>query len=203
LAELSLQWRQRADALRLTTQALQADSKNEIALRVLARGSVQDGNFAAALSAVDKLGGGLAPSAAALTDSGEVLSQLAQAVTRKQASIGIDADALTHRAKEAYERALSLDGDYLRSWAGLANLYASQRAVEAARALVPRAEPVLEKHPKSAALAQALAGMCAQTGQAHGAFLFGEHWRSYAVSQEDLDHAVAFIAWLKTLPAHP
>lgn len=200
MAELSLQDQHRDDALRLATEALQLDANNEAALRVLARASLQAGNFDAALAAVDKLGALSASSAAALTDSGDVLSHLARAVTKKQASIGVGADALIHRAIEAYEHAVTLDREYLRAWAGLAYLYASQRDVQAAKAFLPRAEPVLEKNIRSAALARALATMCAQTGQADGAFRFGEYWRDDALTKADLDQALAFGAWLK---AHP
>jgi tetratricopeptide (TPR) repeat protein len=200
LAELNLLWQRRPEALRLVTLALQLNSQNEAALRVLARVSVQDAHFEVALNAVDKLMAATTPSVAALTDSGEVLSRLAQAVTRKQHSIGVDTDILARRAKEAFERALSLDGEFLRAWAGLANLYTSRGSVDAAMTLVPRVEPVMAKHPKNAALARALASMCAQTGQNDRALLFGEYWRSSAVSQKDLDHAVAFISRLKAPP---
>jgi tetratricopeptide (TPR) repeat protein len=200
LAALSLQRQHRADALKLSSEALQLEPTNETALRVLARSSGQDGNFSGALAAVDRLGALSSPSAAGLTDSGEVLSQLAHVVSQKQASIGADAPALVQRAKEAYERAMSLDGEYLRSWAGLAYLYASQRDVEGAKGLLPRAQPVMEKHIYSGALARALATMCAQTGQSDGAFLFGEYWRDDAITLADRDLAVAFISRLKTPP---
>jgi hypothetical protein len=106
LADLNLQVQHRADALRLATEALQADPNSELGLRVLARANLQDGNFGASLAAVDKLAAMTAPSAAALTDSGDVLFGVARALSAKQASIVSNSDALNGRAKDAYERAI-------------------------------------------------------------------------------------------------
>lgn len=198
LADLSLQWQHRDLALRLATEALHADPNSELSLRVLARANLQDGNFPASLAAVDKLDAFSTRSAAGLTDSGEVLSTLAREVSAKQASIGVESDTLGRRAKEAYERALGLDPDYLRSWSGLAYLYGAQRDKTAAQAFVARAQPIMEKHLESGALARALATMCAQTDQPAAAFLFGEYWRDDAITQRDLDEALAFIARMKT-----
>ena len=194
LADLSLQWQRRANALRLASEALQGDPNSELSLRVLARANLQEGNFGASLRAVDKLDALSTPSAAALADSGEVLSQLAREVSARQASIGVDSDTLSRRAKDAYERAISLDPDYLRSWSGLAYLYSSQRDIAAAQALVARAQPIMEKHLESGALARALATMCSQSGQTAAAFLFGEYWRDDAITPRDLDEALAFMA---------
>lgn len=72
--------------------------------------------------------------------------------------------------------------------------------MEAAKALVLRAQPVMEKHPYSGALARALASMCARTGQTEGAVQFGQYWRDDAGTQADLDKATAFISQLKTHP---
>jgi tetratricopeptide (TPR) repeat protein len=193
LAQLSLQWQHRADALRLATEALQADPADELALRVLARGYLQDGNFAGSLAAVDKLTPTQRASAAALTDSGDVLSRLAYEVSAKQASVGTDADALRTRAKDAYERAISVDPEFLRAWSGLAYLYSSQRDAAAAKSLADRARPVMEKHPDNGALARALAIMCGQTAQADCAFLYGEYWSNNALTQKDLGDAKALL----------
>jgi tetratricopeptide (TPR) repeat protein len=196
LADLSLLVQHRADALRLATEALQADSNSELSLRILARANLQDGDFAASLAAVDKLAALTAPSAAALTDSGDVLFGVARAVSAKQASIGTNSDTLSGRAKGAYERAIQLEPDDLRAWAGLAYLYGSLRDNVAARALVTRAQPVMEKRLDSGALARALASMCYQTEQTEAAFLFGQYWRDDAITPRDLDEARAFMARL-------
>jgi hypothetical protein len=198
LAELSLQWQHRDNALRLATEALKQDAGNELALRVQAVAHVQEGDFEAALAAADQLTALRAPSAVALTGSGNVLAQLSRAVFEKKASIGVDAASLGHRATEAYERAINLDSEYLPAWAGLANLYSKPDATPAAQALVPRAQPVMERHSDNAALARALATMCAQTDQTAPAFLFGELWRNDATSARDRDQAVAFIARMQT-----
>jgi hypothetical protein len=80
--------------------------------------------------------------------------------------------------------------------AGVAYLYGSQRNVAAAKELAERAQPVMEAHLNSGALARALATMCAKTGQTHPAFLFGEYCRDDAITQKDLAAAMAFIAQL-------
>jgi hypothetical protein len=76
-------------------------------------------------------------------------------------------------------------------------LYGSRRNNAAARDLVTRAQPVMEKHPDCGALARALASMAAQTGQNSAAFLFGEFWRDDAITQKDRAQAVAFIEQIK------
>jgi hypothetical protein len=77
-------------------------------------------------------------------------------------------------------------------------LYGSLRDTAAARALVTRAQPVMERHLDNGALARALASMCYQNGQAEAAFLFGEYWRDDAITPKDLDEARAFMARLHT-----
>lgn len=196
LADLSLQWQHRPDAVRLAAEALQGDPNNELALRVQARTKLRDGDLPGALAAGDKLDGLSAASAAALTDVGDVFFELTYDVARKQAVIGVAAEDLNRRARGAYQRAIGLDPEYLRAWAGLAYLYGSQRNVAAAKELAEKAQPVMEAHLNSGALARALATMCANTGQTHAAFLFGEYWRDDAITQGDLDAAMAFMAQL-------
>jgi len=198
LADLSLQWERRADAARLAAEALQGDPNNELALRVQAHGKLRDGDFQSAFAAADKLDGLSAASSAALTDVGDVFFRLASEVARKQAVIGAAAVDLNRRAQEAYQRAIGLDPGYLRAWAGLAYLYGSQRNAAAARELAEKAQPVMEAHLNSGALARALATMCGRTGQTHAAFLFGHYWQDDALTQGDLDAAMAFMAQLRT-----
>ena len=200
LAELGLGWRHREEALRLAGEALQAEPANETALRVAAIASLEGGQFEAALAAVDKLAAVPSPTAATLTDSGEVLVRLGHAVAKKEVTLGIDVQLLAQRAAAAFEKAIAVDAGYLRAWSGLAYLHGSMRDNEAARALAARATPVMEQHLYSGALARALATMCAQTGQADRAFLFGEYWRDDAINQTDHEQAVAFIARLNPIP---
>jgi tetratricopeptide (TPR) repeat protein len=154
LADLSLQWKHNAEALRLASAVLQQDPANELALRTLARVSLQAGDAPAARSAVEKLSALPALSAAALTDVGDVTADLGERLSKQAAAPG-DAASLRGRAQAAYERALSLDSEYLRAWAGLARLYGAPTDSSAAQALVQRAAPVMERHSDSRMLAQA------------------------------------------------
>ena len=198
LAQLHLVFQQRPEALALAGESLRADPANEQALGVSALANAEAANFEASLAAIDKLEALNSTSAARWTECGDALSALARAVFAKQATLNAGADALRARAKEAYERAISADANELSAWAGLAYLYADSRDNAEARALLPRAQPVLEKHPDSGALAHALAVMCAQNGQPSSALLFGEFWRTDAVSQHDLQQAAAFLEQVKT-----
>lgn len=193
LAELVLQWGHR-EAVPLATEALQGDPDNELALRVLARANLQEGRFSEARTAVDRLYALPGLSAPALTDSAEVYARLARSFSKEDLSG--QAPVLRQRAQQGYERAIALDPDYLRAWAGLAYLYGSERDAAAAQSLVTRAQPVMERHLDSGALARSLASMCEQTGQSSAAFLFGEYWRDDAINQYDLDQALAFMARL-------
>ena len=197
LANLNLTWNHRAEATRAATEALQQDARSELALSVLARANLEDGKFAEAAEAVDKLDALVTLSASGHTDGGEVLSRLAAEVNAKHAPSAMDADTLVRRATQEFEQAISLDAEYLRAWAGLAYLFGSRRDKAGAQSLVARAQPVMEKHPDCGALARALAMMAAQTGQNSAAFLFGEYWRNDAVTPKDRDRAQAFIAQLQ------
>jgi len=196
LAELNLQWGRRAEALRWGTESLQADPKNELALSVVARADLQDGNFDAALASINKLDEVPPASVSALTDGGEVLSWVAYAVSSKKAAVGVEVQALAERAKEHYEHAISMNPEYLRAWAGLAYLYGWRRDNAAAHALVGRVHPVMEKHTDSGALAQAVAKMCSATGQYSDGIFFGDYWRDDALTDKDREQAVALLVRL-------
>ena len=197
LSELSRLWQRRADALRLAGEALREDPTNQRALSVIALASLEDGKFGEALGAVDKLDALSPLTTASHTASGDVLAHLAYEVTSKRASLGVEADTLSRRAKHHYEHAISLDPEYLSAWAGLAYLYSSPQEVTAAKEFATRAQPVMEKHPDNGALARALATMCSRTGQTSSAFLFAEYWRTDAMTQKDLDQAIAFIGHMQ------
>jgi len=182
--------------LRLATEALQADPASELALRVQASANLEDGNFGAALAAVEAITKLPAPSAAGFDEAGDVLFALAGQVAARHASIDVDADTLRQRARDAYDHAVRLDGDNSRAWAGLANLQSPQDRA-AAEAFVARAQPVLERRPDNDLLARALALLCARTGQGNCAYLFGVYWRSDALSRGDLEAAQAFMQRLK------
>ncbi len=197
LAELYMRARRTDEAERLAEQALREDSTSELALRVLARLSTTRKEFGAALAEVDKLGTLPTRSAPGLADEGEILTRLAAAVSNGDASVGVQADALTERARGAFEGATHTDPQYLRAWADLAGITARRRDVAAAKALLAQAQPVLERHRENGALAHELAAMCAATGQRSAAISFAQIWRDDAMSPNELSRATAFIAQLQ------
>jgi len=197
LADLNLRFGHRADALQLATEAVREDAGDELGLSVAARANLRDGNFGAALPPVEKLDALPAVSAAGRTDAGDVLAALADAVASKKASIGVDAETLSHRSKDEYERAISLDSDYLRAWAGLAYLYGLRHDSAAAQVFSKRAHAVMEKHTENGALARALATMCSRTGQVSDAAFFGQLWVNNAPSETDRERAVSFVAQIQ------
>jgi hypothetical protein len=196
LAELNLHFHHRPEALRLAEEALRNDHSNELALRVKARALLEDKSFRDTLLTVDTLEGMPSGSPAAWTDVGDVLSRLRYEVAANHLDVGITAEDLGRRAQIAYQRSIGEDPRYLKAWGGLAYLFGSQRNVPAAQEFAEKAEPVMEAHLNNGALARALATMCAQTGQAHYAFLYGEYWRDDALTPKDQSAAVAFLAQL-------
>jgi hypothetical protein len=182
----------RAEALRLAAAALHDDPANERALRVVAQAQLQDGNYAAALAAVDQLSARGSPSADALAESAAVLAVVASAVSGGQAVLAVDAPALLVRARQDYQSALAANADDLRSWAGLAGLYGSQRDIAAAQALLPAATQALARHPRNVNLAYALAHMCAQTQQWDCAAKFAGVWRENALTESSRAEAAAY-----------
>jgi tetratricopeptide (TPR) repeat protein len=190
LAVVDLATRHRAEALRLAGEALKAEPANEHALRVLARAQLQEQNYAAALAAVDQLAAH-SPTPDGLGESGDVLRELASAQAGHRAALTVDAGTLMQRAKAAYEGALASNPEDLRSWAGLAELYASRRDLDGARAFLPSAMQALERHPRNVTLAYALTEMCAQTNQPESALKFAGIWRENALTDHDRDRATA------------
>jgi tetratricopeptide (TPR) repeat protein len=203
LAEVSLKWQRRQDALRLANDALQAEPSNEVALRTAALADLEDGRFADSLTLVDKITALPTAHADTLTDTGEVLTRLAHAVEKKEVVLAADASTLKQRAVTTYDKAITVDPSYLRAWGSLAYLYGSTHDAQAARALVERATPVMEQHLHNGALARALAMMCAGTGLADRAFLFAQYWRENAINRTDYEQAQAFVARLNPVPQTP
>lgn len=200
LASLQLQWGHPAEALTLARAAVQADARSEPGLRVLARASLTSGDLPAALTAADALGSLEAPSAAALTDRALLLAQLSTQLRNRPDALGNTTEAdLRQASREAYEKAIVADGDYLRAWAALATVFTKDE-VAAAEAFAARAQPVLERHPQSSPLARTLAQMCARTGQSSHALLFAQMWHASAMTQQDLTAAERFLAQLKSSP---
>jgi tetratricopeptide (TPR) repeat protein len=196
LGRVNLAMGHRAEALRLANESLRAEPANENALLVLAAAEAKDGDYGTALKAVDQLAahGGLSPED--LIESADVLRLLAEAVTGKRASLDVDAATLLSRAKTGYQSALSATDD-LRGWAGLAEVYAAQRDVEAARALLPTVIHALERHPRNVNLAYALTLMCAATNQPDEALKFAAIWRENTLDDASRDQAAAYESRLR------
>jgi tetratricopeptide (TPR) repeat protein len=189
LAQLYMRTHHVDEAQRLASQALREDPTSELALRVRARLSMTQEEFSAALADVDKLAALPSWSAAGLTDQGEILAQLAARVANGDASVALPAATLAERARGALESAIHEDAEYVRAWADLARMTARQRDGTAAKALLARAQPVLERHRENGALARELARMCAATGQRSAAISLGEIWMSDALSLNELSQA--------------
>jgi tetratricopeptide (TPR) repeat protein len=195
LALVNLSVGRRTEALRLAQDALHDDPGNEPALRVLAQTQLQEGNYPAAFAAVDQLSRG-ALSADGMAESAAILTVLASAVTGGHTALAVDAATMLRFAQQYYQGAIAANPEDLRSWAGLAGLYGSQRDAGAARALLPAAAQALERHPHNVNLAYALAHMCAQTQQWDCAAKFAGAWRANALNEANRAEAAAFEARL-------
>lgn len=200
LAELNLLWSHRPEALTLAAQALQAQPGSERALQVVARANLLDGNFGAALQAADAIGKLAAPSVSALTTGGNTLAALAAAVTTQHASIAVDPDTLRKHSQDDFERAIRLDAEDWRPWAGLASLLQWSKDRAAILAFLARAQPVMQKHPDSVSLARSLAYLSARVGQLKSALQYGEAWEAGALSLADLRQAQRFVERAKAQP---
>jgi tetratricopeptide (TPR) repeat protein len=203
LAEIYLRSHQADGAQRLVDQALREDPTSELALRVRARLSLRREEFGAALADADKLATLPAPSAPGLTDRGEILMRLAAAVSNGDASVGADAATLDEHARAAFEDAVHADPEELRAWADLAGITARRADSAAAKTLLARAQPVLERHRENGALARELARMCVATGQRSAAIPFAEIWRDDAISLDELSRAKDLIARLQAQNGAP
>jgi tetratricopeptide (TPR) repeat protein len=199
LALLLLQWGHPSEALQYATDSLRSEPANESALRAAALANLRMKEYAAALAAVDKLEGEPGLSARAYDDAGYVLASLTR-VSSKQAALPTDAATLSHRAVDSYERALGADSEDLRAWTGLADVYRAARDVQGAKALLPRAEEVVGRHPRNAPLVRSLAYMSMATNQTDAAFRFTEFWLQNAITDTDRDTAAAFLSRLKSHP---
>ena len=196
LARVNLFLGHRAEALVLADAALHGEPGNESALRVVAAAQLKEGNYAGALATVDQLAGLGTLSSDAMAESADVLKSLGEAVSARRASLNVDSAALFRRARADYERALSRSED-LRSWGGLAELYALERDSEGARAFLPAASRALERHPRNANLAWALTRMCAAANQPEEALKFAAMWRENALSDWSRDQAAAYESRLR------
>ena len=198
LAELNMMQSHAADARRLADESLREDPASELALRVRARLEERQGDFGAALADLDRLGTLPAPSAAGSTDRAELLASIAEKVGHDRATVGADAGTLYARARDAFEGAIRADPEFLRAWAGLADLYTRTGDEAGAKALVVRAQPVLERHRGNDGLARALALMCARSGQSAAALRFAQAWRDAAITPQEFTRAVELVARLQS-----
>ncbi len=197
LAAANLASGRRPEALRLAALALHDDPANETALLAACEAQLLDWNYPAVLAAVNAMAAHDSPSPQALAESAAALTIVASAVSAGHAALGADPAVLLERARQDYQAALAADPENLRSWAGLAGLYGAQRNAAAARELLPAATAALERHPRNANLAYALAHMCAQTQQWECAARFAGAWRDNALTEANREEAAAFEAHLR------
>jgi hypothetical protein len=184
-------------AMQRAQDAINAEPNNERAWRVLALGQVQQGQYAEALRSVERLSTQTSLSAAGYADSAHALTAIGEAVQQHQAVAGPDAPALLQRARDDYERAIALNGDDSFSYYYLARLILWQKDEAAARALKPRMEQEVYRHPRDANLAHGLAQLCAATSDFDDAFKFTVAWQKYAMSEPDRASATAYLSHLK------
>jgi hypothetical protein len=196
LAYLHLLWGHRAVALRLGTDVLKEDKGNGLALAVIAQSDVGNQDYGDALAALNKLDDLPVVGAEERSLAGYALVELANAVASKKASLGSETDVLSSRAKDEFERSISLKADYLPPWAGLAYVYESRRDATGAQSFVARAHALMEKHSENGALAHALATMSSANDMIADAVFFGDFWRDNAPTQQDRERAIAFLARL-------
>jgi hypothetical protein len=121
LALMRVRYQKGPDPLQLASAALATDAGNQDALRALALTQLEQGAYAEALAAVDRLAAA-GPTPGAQTDSAQVLAGLAAAVAAGKASLPVDAATLRRRAQEDYRKALAADDGDRRARAGLAQL---------------------------------------------------------------------------------
>lgn len=197
LGYLQMLWQHRAEALRLSTEALKEDPKSDLALTVIARCQFLDDHYAEALAAINRLDGLPRVGAEARSAAGDTLSSLAGAVASKKASIGVEPEALANRSKDEYEQSIKLKEDYLPPWGGLAYLYAARHDINGAQAFVGHAHAILDKHIDNGNLARAFATMSSENSMVADAVFFGDFWRNNAPTQWDRNRANVFMAGLK------
>lgn len=191
LALVNLKMGRRAQALRLAGAALHDDPGNERALRVAAEAQLEEGNYAASFAAVDRLSSGtLSPEG--MAECAGILTVLASAVTAGHVVLPVDAATMLRFVQRYYRGAIEANPEDLRSWAGLAGFYGSQRDAAGAQALLPAASQALGRHPGNVNLAYALAHMCAQTQQWDCAVKFAGAWRENALTEANRADAAAF-----------
>ena len=191
LALVNLKTGRRVQALRLVDAALHDDPANERALRVAAEAQLEEGNYAAAFAAVDRLSGG-ALSPEGMAECAGILTVLASAATAGHVVLPVDAPTMRKFVQRYYQAAIEANPEDLRSWAGLAGFYGAQRDAAAAQALLPGASQALARHPGNVNLAYALAHMCAQTRQWDCAAKFAGAWRENALTEASRAEAAAF-----------
>ena len=191
LALVNLKTGRRAQALRLAGAALRDEPTNERALRVAGEAQLEEGNYAASFAAVDRLSAGTM-SPEGMAECAGILTVLASAVTAGHVALPVDAAKLLAYAQRYYQAAIDANPEDLRSWAGLAGLYGARRDAAAAQALLPAASRALDRHPRNANLAYALAHMCAQTQQWDCALKFAGAWRENALTEANRSDAAAF-----------
>ena len=195
-ADLNLKEKRTAESLRLAAEALRIDPRNELAMRVTARAYARDKNVDATLASLNKLQALPASSAGAHADMGKLWFDLAEG-SHEQGSAVPSIDAMNQSALVSFEHSVSVDPEHLPAWVGLSRLYGRTRDTKAAIAFIEKATPVMQSHPSNSELASALADMAARTGQTSSALLFGEYWRTNAITQQDFVRANAFLDRVK------
>ena len=96
-------------------------------MNVITRVDLKNEDYPGAFASLGKLETLPPSSARGCADAGRALVLLAEAVAGKKASIGTEAEDLSRRAKDEFERAINIDQDYLAAWTGLDPLQRTAR----------------------------------------------------------------------------
>jgi Tfp pilus assembly protein PilF len=198
IAEFELRLGRIEEAIKRVQSALASEPSNEMALRVLATAQVRRHDYADALRTIDRLPADAGLSPDGHSDRAAVLMSTAQAAASKDATLSADPVELNHRATADLQRALELAPENRHYLEQLGRLIAEQRDTVTAQTYFPRAVHVFYQHPRDAALAAAIAQMCAATGDYKNAVRFTEAWRDNTIAPADRDRAAAYLSRLKT-----
>jgi tetratricopeptide (TPR) repeat protein len=185
------------EALQMANEAIALSATNPDALFALAYVQIRRTEYSEALQAAERLCAADSPTEKQVAECGQLFSSLAAAIREGKATVGVEAQTLTERARRYYDEAITMDPEDLASSEGMASLLATMRNREYSQAFLPRAQKTLSAHPHASSLARAMAGMCADMGDTVMAINYASMWQIAALSGAERDAAAAYVSRLK------